>query len=105
MSKSDPDNAIFMEDSAEDVKRKLKKAYCPEGVVEDNAVLELFKHFIFGFFDEFLLTRLKEGENQVYRSYEELEESFKKKEVHPEDLKSSLATYLNKIIEPVREHF
>jgi tyrosyl-tRNA synthetase len=33
MSKSDPDSAIFMEDTAEDVRRKIKKAYCKEGVV------------------------------------------------------------------------
>lgn len=32
MSKSDPDSAIFMEDTAEDVKRKIKKAYCPPEV-------------------------------------------------------------------------
>ena len=36
MSKSDPDSAIFMEDKAEDVTRKLKGAYCPEGIVEEN---------------------------------------------------------------------
>ena len=30
MSKSDPDSAIFMEDSEEDVRRKIKAAYCPE---------------------------------------------------------------------------
>ncbi|CAE8621734.1 unnamed protein product, partial [Polarella glacialis] len=29
MSKSDPDSAIFMEDSVEDVARKLQNAYCP----------------------------------------------------------------------------
>eukprot|EP00122_Pirum_gemmata_P009717 Pgem_evm2s8969 len=29
MSKSDPDSAIFMEDSAEDVVRKMNNAYCP----------------------------------------------------------------------------
>ena len=29
MSKSDPNSAIFMEDSADDVKRKIKNAYCP----------------------------------------------------------------------------
>ena len=29
MSKSDPDSAIFMEDSAEDVRRKIQNAYCP----------------------------------------------------------------------------
>ena len=32
MSKSDPDSAIFMEDSAADVTRKIKKAYCPPEV-------------------------------------------------------------------------
>ena len=29
MSKSDPDSAIFMEDTSEDVARKIKNAYCP----------------------------------------------------------------------------
>jgi tyrosyl-tRNA synthetase len=30
MSKSIPGSAIFMEDSVEDVNRKIKKAFCPE---------------------------------------------------------------------------
>ena len=29
MSKSDPNSAIFMEDSAAEVKTKIKKAFCP----------------------------------------------------------------------------
>ena len=33
MSKSDPDSAIFMEDAAEDVERKIRSAYCPTSVV------------------------------------------------------------------------
>jgi len=33
MSKSDPDSAIFMEDTIEDVNRKIKKSFCPEKVV------------------------------------------------------------------------
>ena len=33
MSKSDPDSAIFMEDSVEDVNRKIKSAYCEEKIV------------------------------------------------------------------------
>ena len=32
MSKSDPDSAIFMEDAAEDVKRKIRSAYCPTSI-------------------------------------------------------------------------
>lgn len=58
MSKSDPDNAIFMADTRKDVQRKIKKAYCPEGVVEDNAVLELAKFFVFGLRGEILIKRV-----------------------------------------------
>lgn len=29
MSKSDPNSAIFMEDTEQEVKTKIKKAYCP----------------------------------------------------------------------------
>ncbi len=105
MSKSDPDNAIFMADSPKDVKRKIMKAFCPEGVVEDNAALEFAKYFIFDYFGKFELKRLKDGEDQVYEKYEELVSDFADKKVHPQDLKSSLADQLNKILEPVRNHF
>lgn len=50
MSKSDPDSAIFMEDSAEDVRRKIKKAFCPPGVVEKNPILDYSNHIIFGYY-------------------------------------------------------
>ena len=36
MSKSDPDSAIFMEDTPEDVARKLGNAYCPATAEEDD---------------------------------------------------------------------
>lgn len=32
MSKSDPNSAIFMEDSEADVSSKIRKAYCPPQV-------------------------------------------------------------------------
>merc|ERR1719313_181054 len=32
MSKSDPDSAVFMEDTPADVERKIKNAYCPTKV-------------------------------------------------------------------------
>jgi tyrosyl-tRNA synthetase len=33
MSKSNSDSAIFMEDTADEVKKKIKKAFCPEKIV------------------------------------------------------------------------
>jgi len=49
MSKSDPDSAIFMEDSEEDVKRKINGAHCPEGIVKGNPILDYTKSIIFSY--------------------------------------------------------
>ena len=43
MSKSDPDSAIFMEDTVEDVNRKIKKAFCPERQIENNPIIDYTK--------------------------------------------------------------
>lgn len=45
MSKSDVESALFMEDTASDITRKVKKAYCPPQVVENNPVMD-YAHFI-----------------------------------------------------------
>ena len=57
MSKSDPDSAIFMEDSAKEVNRKIKGAFCKPGVIEENPCIEWARHFIFSRFGEFVVLR------------------------------------------------
>jgi tyrosyl-tRNA synthetase len=47
MSKSHPDSAIFMTDTREDIKRKISKAWAPEGEIKENPVLEYCKYIIF----------------------------------------------------------
>ncbi|PIV70708.1 tyrosine--tRNA ligase, partial [Candidatus Roizmanbacteria bacterium CG17_big_fil_post_rev_8_21_14_2_50_39_7] len=44
MSKSNPDSAIFMTDTTEDIKRKINKAYCLEGDIKENPILEYCKY-------------------------------------------------------------
>ena len=106
MSKSNPDSAIFVHDSEEEVKRKLKKAYCPEEQVEENPVLEYCKYIIFEKFDEFVVERPdKFGGNIKFSNYGELEEAFSKKELHPMDLKEASAKYISEILQPIRDHF
>jgi tyrosyl-tRNA synthetase len=106
MSKSKPDTAIFMTDSEEEIKRKFNKAYCPEGISEDNPVLEYCKYIIFEKVDEFVVERPEKwGGNLIFKNYQELEDAFVKKEIHPMDLKQSTAKYINDFIEPVRKHF
>lgn len=106
MSKSDPDSAIFVHDSEEEVKRKLKKAYCPEGQVDENPVLEYCKYIIFERFDEFHVERPEKfGGNLKFSNYDELKNAFSKGELHPQDLKEATAKYINDVLNPLREHF
>ncbi len=106
MSKSIPDSAIYMADSKEEVERKLKKAYCPEGIVQDNPVLEYCKYIIFEKIDEFVVKRPEKfGGDVTYKSYEDLEKDFVDKKLHPMDLKGTATEYINGFLEPVREYF
>merc|ERR1712013_334168 len=106
MSKSDPESAIFMEDKEDDVRRKIKKAYGPPGVIEANPLLDYTKHLVFGKFGEFTIERKeKNGGNKLYTSYEELEKDYASGQLHPGDLKPALTKAINAMIEPVRQHF
>lgn len=106
MSKSDPKTCIYMHDSFEELKKKLKGAYCPVGVVEGNPVLEYFKYIIFKNVKNVKIKREgKFGGDAVFKSYEELEKSFVSKKLHPMDLKNSCAFELDKLIKPTRDYF
>jgi tyrosyl-tRNA synthetase len=106
MSKSDPESAIFMEDAVDDVNRKLEKAFCPEGVVDANPILDYMKHIIFArYAQQGVAVQLVNGDEKTFAHYQELEDAFVARDVTPADLKTSLAKYLNEILEPVREHF
>lgn len=106
MSKSNPDSAIFMTDTTEDIKRKINKAWCLEGEVKDNPVLEYCKYILFEALPALTIERPdKFGGSLTVLSYEELEQKFTSKEIHPQDLKISVALELDKLLQPVREHF
>ena len=111
MSKSLPDSAIFMTDTYEDIKRKINKAYCPEGIVEENPILEYYKYILFESLDKLQLQNIvvtrpqKFGGPVILNSYENLERLFKEKQIHPLDIKSKAIELLDKLLQPVRRHF
>jgi len=115
MSKSDPDSAVFMEDAAEDVERKILKAYCPRvpdetaaastmqiGIHDQlkNPCLDYIQHILFG----------TEGATfvaggTVYTSYADVQQAFVSEQLSETDLKRGLIDALNALLEPVRQHF
>ena len=124
MSKSDPDSAVFMEDTAEDVERKIMSAYCPNkeeekteeksDEVEDagkesmqlkeikikNPCLDYIENIIFSPPD----ATFTAGET-TYSDFETVREKFLAGDISEEELKRGLIDALNKLLEPVRHHF
>ena len=106
MSKSKPETAIFMTDSKKEIQEKFKKAYCPEGIEEENPVMEYAKYIVFELFPEIEIKRPEKfGGPLSLKNYEELRDLYIKKEIHPLDLKQSIAEYIDKALQPVRDHF
>jgi tyrosyl-tRNA synthetase len=97
-------NYISVRDSAEEVERKIRKAYCPAQQVEDNPIIQIVQYHIFPRFGELKVERdEKYGGDVTYNSLDELLSDYKSGKLHPLDLKRAVAKYLNKILENVRE--
>ncbi len=106
MSKSKPMGAIFIHDAPGEIRRKLRKALCPAGEIELNPVLELARYIVFrDRIEPFEVVNKKTGEKLTFKTYEELEDAFAKKKLHPLDLKIAVAEELAKILEPARKYF
>jgi tyrosyl-tRNA synthetase len=105
MSKSDPDSGIYLHDGEDDIRRKIKKAWCPEGV-PDNPVMEICKTIIFPVKGELIITRPEKwGGNMHFKNYDGLRSAFAKKQLHPADLKKEVANQMVEILAPFREFF
>ena len=106
MSKSKPDSAVFIHDSEDEIRRKIKKAYCPEGETEFNPIIDWLEYLIFSREGKTIIERKPEhGGNLEIKNIDELKEIFKNKELHPEDLKKFVADYLIELLKPAREYF
>jgi len=111
MSKSKPDSAIFMTDTSEDITRKINKAYCLEGDIKENPILEYCKYIVFESFDRLGIDCLtierpeKWGGNLKIKTYADLEKLFSEKQIHPQDLKTAVIKVLDRLLQPVRKHF
>ncbi len=106
MSKSKPDSALLIHDTPEDITRKMKKAFCPQGDLDDNPVTELCRLVIMPHVGELTIKRPEKwGGDMHFTSYDMLAESFESGQLHPADLKTAVAEALAELQRPVRERF
>ena len=101
---SSKENFIAVDDSPEDIKKKIKKSYCPQGEIEGNPILEIAEHFIFTKNDTLIIERPPKFGGNLELSQEELLDSYQKGELHPLDLKNAVTKSVIEIFKPVREY-
>ena len=104
MSKSDPNSTIFIHDTDDEIKSKIKKAWCEEGNIENNPLLEISKQIIFHEYNEMKAERPEKfGGNVSYSEYSQLESDFANKKLHPTDLKQAVSNLLIPLVSKIRE--
>ena len=124
MSKSDADSAVFMEDAAEDVERKIMQAYCPikeeetaessKETVEDagketmNLSQDNLKNPCLDYIDNIIFAppgATFTAGGTTYTEYAAVREAFLGGSLSEEHLKKGLTEALNLLLAPVRKHF
>ncbi|CAE7275995.1 unnamed protein product [Symbiodinium sp. CCMP2456] len=123
MSKSDPDSAVFMEDTPEDVRRKITNAACPrekeprtskqseltgevdgdsDGMVLNNPVIDYIRYLV-------LENAKGRGtiavDGRTYDEADSLESDFVAGKISEKGLKEACIEKLNGIMEGCRQHF
>jgi tyrosyl-tRNA synthetase len=122
MSKSDPDSAIFMEDTVEDVERKINNAYCPQKPAEEtkkkvtddagtesmHLVEDDLKNPCLDYIQHIILcppgATFTAG-GKTYKSFPPIKADFVSGKLPEKELKASLITAVNLLLDPVRAHF
>ena len=106
MSKSIPGSAVFVHDSADEIQKKINKAFCPPDETDLNPVLDWVRGLIFPILGKFDVQRKKgHGGSITYSEYENLRSDYMNGRLHPMDLKNAVAEALIFILKPAREEF
>lgn len=108
MSSSVEESKIDVLENAENMQKKVSKAFCPEGSVENNGVLAFLRSVVMVYKEErkekFVVQRpQKFGGPMSFSTYAEIEAEYLAKKVHPLDLKGALSQELSILLEPVRK--
>jgi tyrosyl-tRNA synthetase len=115
MSKSNPDSAIFMEDTPEDVARKIDAAFCPRVAqqateyTEDGAMVASDGINPCLDYVNCCCFSVEGGSftagGVTYKSYAEVEAAFVAETLSEAALKTGLVQVINALLQPVRDHF
>lgn len=106
MSKSDRNSALFIHDAPDDIRAKVRKAFCPPDATTFNPMLDWVRKLVFARDGEFRIARKAEhGGDLRFTSPDEVDEAFLAGTLHSADLKNGVAEWLVETLEPARRVF
>jgi tyrosyl-tRNA synthetase len=106
MSKSDRNSALFVHDSPDEIRQKVRKAFCPPDSVQFNPMLDWVRKLVFPRDGEFRIAREeRHGGDLRFTSPDDVDEAFASGKLHSADLKNGVAEWLVEVLAPAREAF
>lgn len=97
-------NFIAVDDSVEEITKKINKSYCNPREVEDNPMIEIAETFIYPNQETLLIKRPEKFGGDIELTHDELIEEFSSGNLHPMDLKTGIKDFLIEYLAPVREY-
>ncbi|KAK4946924.1 Tyrosine--tRNA ligase cytoplasmic [Elasticomyces elasticus] len=114
MSASDPDSKIDILDTADAVKKKLRKAYAASGEIEGNGIISFVEYVLLPISSlkdpeskgRFVCERREgEGDPLVYYDIETLKEDYRADKLTPQLLKAGASAALIDLLAPIQADF
>ena len=96
-------NYISVDDSVEEISKKIDKSYCPQGELEGNPMIEIAETFVYPNQDTLLIERPEKFGGNLELTKDELLKEFGEGNLHPMDLKNGIKNFLIDYFAPVRE--
>jgi tyrosyl-tRNA synthetase len=97
-------NFIAIDDSEEEIIKKIKKSYCPVKEIKGNPIYEIAKYFIFSQQSKIHIERPDKFGGNIELSENELERIYLSGDLHPVDLKNAVTKYMLEYLRPIQEY-
>ena len=105
MSKSDPGNAILLDDGPKSIRTKIKKSFLEVGN-DQSPIFEISRHVIIPKLGRILVSPdPKYGQPSEWTDQQQFVDAVSNGQIHPLDAKMAVADALSEVIEPISQHF
>lgn len=106
MSASDPLSHIRVTDTPQRIRETIGKAYCPAGDLSENAITSTVRYILLPRYKKIVIHRKEKfGGDVEFENGNDFERAYVNQELHPLDVKQTVADALIELLTPSRNYF